>query len=101
MSERHNAINITDHLVQGCAEWGIADTSVLAVVHDNSTNMTAAINSMPWESLPCIAHTLQLTVNKVLEVSEINRLTAVCRMIVGHFKHTVLATTVLKKAETA
>ena len=55
MSERHTAINIADHLAQGCAEWSIADTSVVAVVHNNASNMTAAIDSMPWESLPCVA----------------------------------------------
>jgi hypothetical protein len=47
MSERHTAVNIADRLTQGCAEWGIADTRVVAVVHDNASNMTAAIASLP------------------------------------------------------
>ena len=42
---------------------------------------------------------LQLAVNKGLLLSEINRLTAVCRKIVGHFKHSALATAALKEKQ--
>ena len=53
--------------------------------------MTNAAASVSWENTPCVAHTLQLAVMKGLEVNEISRLTAVCRKLVGHFKHSIRA----------
>ena len=58
------AKNIANHLAQGFANINVT------VVHNNASIMTTAINSMSWESLPCVTHTLQLVVKKVLEVSK-------------------------------
>ena len=52
-----------------------------------------------WDDLPCFAHTLQLAVKAGLELPVINRLSAVCRKIVGHFKHSVLAMQALKEKQ--
>ena len=49
-----------------------------------------------WDDLPCFAHTLQLAVKAGLELPVIDCLSAVCRKIVGHFKHSVLAMQALK-----
>ena len=59
--------------------------------------MTCDVEKFPWESSPRDAHTLQLAVTKGLEVSEVFRLTAVCRKLVGQFKHSMLASTALIK----
>ena len=63
-SERHTADNITACLRQACVEWKIRDDHVMAIVHDNASNMTADVRKLEWKSLPCVAHTLQLSVTE-------------------------------------
>ena len=68
-------------------EWEI-DKKVAAVVHDNASNVVldcALLNN--WGDLLCFAHTLQLAVNAGLSLAILNRLSGMCRKIVGHFKH--------------
>ena len=83
MSERHTGENIATFLRDACVEWNIPEKFIVAIVHDNASNMTCASRELGWESLPCVAHTLQLAVNKGLGISQIGRATAVCRKLVG------------------
>ena len=70
---------------------------VVALVRDNAANMVSASRILEeWDDLPCFAHTLQLAVKAGLDLPVINRLSAICRKIVGHFKHSVLASGVAK-----
>ena len=92
MPERHTGVHISEKLKEATSEWGIADEKVVAVVHDNATNMVLAADLLEgWGDLSCFGHTLQLAVNTGLALNAIARLTAVCRKIVGHFKHSVVA----------
>ena len=68
-------------------------------MHDNASNITLAVQNLGWQSVPCFAHTLQLAVNKGLEVSQINKLPSVGRKRVGHFKHSSLAMTALREKQ--
>ncbi len=52
-----------------------------------------------WDSLRCFAHTLQLSLIPELNVATIDRLISAARKLVGHFKHSVLATEELMKRE--
>ena len=52
-----------------------------------------------WDDLPCFGHTLQLAVKSGLDLAIISRLTAVCRKIVGHFKHSVVAMGALREKQ--
>jgi hypothetical protein len=99
MSERHTGENIATCLKQACVHWEIPEEFIVALVHDNASNMTTAARELGWESLPCVAHTLQLAVNKGLNISQISRQSAVCRKLVGHFKHSSLAMTALKEKQ--
>ena len=54
-----------------------------------------------WGGLPCFGHTLQLAVNAGLEIHTISRLTGVCKKIVSHFKHSVVAMTALHERQAA
>ena len=80
-------------------QWRIPEEFIVAIVHDNASNMTSAVRELGWESLPCVAHTLQLAVNKGLGISQIVRATAVCRKLVGPFKHSTIAMTALKEKQ--
>jgi len=72
-------------------------THVSAVVTDNASSMTAALDDLEWSHLPCFAHTLQLAVNKGLDVNGLNQLSSLARKLMNHFKHSTLATAALKK----
>ena len=54
---------------------------------DSARNMVAAARLLPFEHLPCTAHSLQRTVTVSLCDSGFESLLAKCRKIVGHFKH--------------
>ena len=64
MSERHTGENIAICLRQACVEQGISEGYIVALVHDNASNMTVPSRELGWESVPCVSHILQLAVNK-------------------------------------
>ena len=99
MPERHTALNIAEKLRDSIKEWKIDEERVSAIVHDNASNITLAVQNLGWQSVPCFAHTLQLAVNNGLEVSQINKLASVARKIVAHFKHSSLAMTALREKQ--
>lgn len=69
-------------------------------MRDNAANMVLASELLEdWGDLACFGHTLQLAVNAGLDLSLISRLTAMCRKIVGHFKHSVVAMGALRERQ--
>ena len=91
MPERHTGQNICDRLKTVVNEWCREDC-ISSVVHDNASNAVCGLELTGLPQFGCVAHTLQLCVNCGLEISAISRMTSVCRKIVGHFKHSVVAT---------
>ena len=45
MTERNTAVNIAERLSQSCVHWGIRDQHVVAIVHDNASNLFAAVQN--------------------------------------------------------
>ncbi|CAI5676938.1 unnamed protein product [Oreochromis niloticus] len=77
--------------------WDIPKTSVHAVLRDNARNMIKAMSDAELPSLPCTAHTLQLVVHEgLLSQKSVADAVAVGRKIVGHFKHSALASSRLE-----
>ena len=72
---------------------------MIAIVRDNARNMDVAVQNLGWEDVPCFAHTLQLAINNGLNLSQVSRVTALARKVVGHFKHSVVATIALKEKQ--
>ena len=52
-----------------------------------------------WPHFGCAAHTLQLSVNGGLAYPTTDKAIAAARKLVGHFKHSVVATTALKEKQ--
>ena len=52
-----------------------------------------------WESIVCAAHRLQNATKHAVEKQSMQRLLAKCRHLVGHFKHSALATDSLMKKQ--
>ena len=74
MVERHIGTNIASRIQEVLEVWNIQASHVSAVVTDNGSDMTAALNSLECGHLPCFAHTLQLAVNKGLDANSLNQL---------------------------
>ena len=51
------------------------------------------------DHFPCIAHTLQLAVNKGLKVARVQRIIARCKAIVSHFKRSTKETYKLREKQ--
>ena len=99
MTEWHRDIHIAESLTEIAKDWNL-DGKVIAVVHDNASNMVLASDLLEdWGDLPCFGHTLQLAVNGGLEVNSISRLSGACKKIVAHFKHSIVPTTALHEQQ--
>ncbi|XP_063538121.1 E3 SUMO-protein ligase ZBED1-like [Cydia strobilella] len=64
--ERHTAANLKEFFTEKFREWDI-DGYVGVIVSDNAANMLAAIRLGNWSSIPCFAHTLNLTMQASLD----------------------------------
>jgi hypothetical protein len=51
--------------------------------------------------IPCMAHTLQLSINHGMKEANMDRLLAKCRKIVGHFRHSPTQTAALAAVQKA
>ena len=52
-----------------------------------------------WKNLKCAGHCLQLSVKSGVSISLIERMIAVARKIVGHFRHSITASEALKERQ--
>lgn len=88
----HSASAISEAFEKMFETWKIDKTRVHAVVRDNARNMTKAMTDSGLASFGCMAHTLQLAIHDgVFSQRSITDVVAICRKIVGHFKHSPLA----------
>jgi len=98
----HTADLISTELSEIMTDWGIERP--VHLVTDSGANVKRAMSLMEGvEWRPCFAHTLQLVVNGGLgsrEVTELPKVLAKARAIVGHFRRSPLATVQLEKAQT-
>ena len=68
---RHTGTNIASRIQEVLEVWNIQASHVSAVVTDNTSNMSAVLNSLECGHLPCFAHSLQLAVNKGLDANTV------------------------------
>lgn len=95
-SESHTSQNMYDLLRNVCTEWGIIE-KVHFVVTDNASNMKAAIKLTNWFHIPCLAHTLNLIVQKGLH--EIEEIRGKVKKNVGYFHKSSQANEKLKSTQ--
>jgi hypothetical protein len=100
--ERHIAVNLSEILKIAVEDWGLAGRMV-ACVHDNAANIVLANSRqyVPWQSVPCFAHTLQLGVNDGIATVEIEEVVDACNRLVAHFHRSALATQSLWEKQTS
>ena len=89
----HTAAAISVAFENMLEQWHVTKENVHVVIRDNARNMAKAMGESGIASLGCVAHTLQLTVNEgVFSQWSISDCVAIGRKIVGHFKHSNVAT---------
>ena len=92
LSERHTGEYIAVKITKMLDDWKISLPQVHIVIRDNGSNMIKAMAEANLPSFGCFAHSLQLVVNDgILTQRGVRDLLAVCRSIVGHFKHSSVA----------
>jgi len=90
--ESHTGEYMAGKYLEMLAEWEIKHDQVHLVLRDNAANMAKAMRDASLPTLGCFAHTLQLVVHDgVLSQRVVMDTLAVCRKIVGHFKHSSTA----------
>ena len=71
--------------------WNLND-KLLAVIHSNATNVGNIANAEDATDATCAVHTLQLSVQAGLKIDAIDKLLSATGRLVGHFRHSPLAT---------
>ena len=95
----HTGANISQFLTKTLQSWNLLH-KLVAVIHDNGRNVVNAMNLGNFPHLSCLAHTFQLVVKDgVLSSKNIQNLIALCRKLVGSFKHSSKSTKILKAAQ--
>lgn len=93
----HTAEKIAEHLTKIFNDWSITD-KIVAIVFDSATNVQKDINDCLHH--PCIAHMLNLSVTDALSsIEKLGIIIKKCRALVGHFKHSVVASEKLKEVQ--
>ena len=86
----HTGERILEKLKAMLARNGISEQQVTAYVIDNGANMQKAGRLAAFDCNPCAPHTLQLTINKVIESDDAYDALRAARKVVGAFKHSAL-----------
>ena len=72
---------------------------ISAIVTDNASNITAAIYQLGCQRFGCFSHTLQLSVQKALNLSSISRALGHAKCLVSHFHSSTKSTNVLRQKQ--
>lgn len=103
LNTNHTALNIQEWLEQMLNTWNIDKNKVCIAVADNAANITKAVKDCFGEDkyLPCLAHTLNLVVNGVLDnekdFKEIFEVIHKVKSIVTYFHQSCTAMDLLRK----
>ena len=92
----HTAEKLAACTTEICDKFGLDDTQVVGVTHDEAANMVAAGRLLEekhqgWVSCVCMAHRLQTVVRHAMDMKDVSKLLSKSRKLVGHFKHSCLA----------
>ena len=99
MVEQHTAINLANYLEEILDHWSLPVTQISAVVTDNASNITAAIARLDRQRLGCFCHTLQMSVQKALNLPVISKAIGRGKHLVSHFHSSVKSTNVLRQKQ--
>ena len=91
--------NLANYLEEVLDCWSLPVTQISAVVTDNASNITAAIARLDRQRLGCFSHTLQLSVQKALNLPVISKAIGRGKRLVSYFHSSVKSTNVLRQKQ--
>ena len=101
--ECHTGPAIALKLQEIITRFKVDTTKVIAIVHDQAANMELSLRILQKHhninSIRCSGLCLQLCLKTVLSINIVDRLLGAARKLVGHFKHSVVATEELKRRQ--
>ena len=92
----HTAENLAVDMQMTSTKWGFKDP---VSVTDNAANIVLACDIAKYPHIGCFAHTLNLAVNKCMNVTEVSFLVGKCRTLVSVFKQRYIKTLSLHNAQ--
>lgn len=98
MSESHTGANMAEVIRKATVEWKLTGKDP-AVVTDNASNMTLAVELTGYKHIRCFAHVLNLASQHALKMTAVARLTAKVRRISKFFHRSTAAADALKRKE--
>lgn len=100
---QHTAVNIVEKIKEILETYSIKIDKVVGIVHDQGSNMRLTCEMLEstssCDSISCAAHKLQLCIEEGLSINIISGAIAAARRLVGHFRHSPLATNELRKRQ--
>jgi len=98
LENNHTGENIEEKLREMINKWDI-NKKLFLILRDNAANMICAMRDR-YESLGCMAHTLQLVIKDTLLTEEQHeKVIQTCRKIVGHFRRSEQASRKLTECQ--
>lgn len=101
MNESHTSQNLATELKHFVAKWGLQRYGMSpCVTTDNASNIVGAVKLAGLMHVRCVAHSINLSTQKGLQITQMNRLLGRVRRIVGFFHRSTTANAVLKTKQT-
>lgn len=84
--ESHTAENIKEQVKKLLSEWDIDFIKIAGISTDNAYNIVNAMKELNVNRIPCMAHTIQLSILCALKACDVDKELKKARNIVGRFK---------------
>ena len=98
VTQDHTAESLKEVLTDMLSSWKIS-SKVNGAVTDNASNMVNTFRLLGIQHFPCIAHTLQLAIQKGLDLTRVQRVLGRCKKLVSHFKKSTKETYKLREKQ--
>ena len=95
-AEAHTGELISEALEEALLEWNSSYEKMVAATTDNGSNIVCAMALLGWTHISCFSHTIQLAIEKVMDIPRVSRAVARCKQLVGHFNHSSKSSYLLK-----
>ena len=98
VTQDHTAESLKEVLTDMLSSWKIS-SKVNGAVTDNASNIVNTFRLLGIQHFPCIAHTLQLAIQKGLDLTRVQRVLGRCKKLVSHFKKSTKETYKLREKQ--
>lgn len=85
--ENHTAENIQNMVKAKLEEWGLPLKSIISCTTDNGANVVSAVDLLSVTRIPCFAHSINIGVNRCLEIKQVKRSVARIRSLQNSIAH--------------